>query len=268
MAQDIIKRFKQLSNYNVKKGIINEGLDDVDASKYICIGEVQNFFPWFDDTGKNKVYIMASPEKIMKYGEMMYDIVYTENNDGTGRQTDSVPTYYKLRNAKIYPEHYDDEYGEMFLGKKKDENTIKEKHNAFMSNLFKIGNKVVIHHSSSYKITDGVIKKGTPNRWSNNSDIGIYFWGSRTSGNDVSGYSKYIYYCLINEHDLYDFETNEERFISLSEAMTKYKYAGQYWLKSNNIVVTTYFQTPIWCVLDKQTGIWYDKDWREIQKPF
>ena len=50
--------------------------------------------------------------------------------------------------------------------------------------------------------------------------------------------------------------------------MGKYKYAGQYWKKTDKIVVTTFVETPIWCILDKLKGKWYDKDWNEIEKPF
>ena len=78
----------------------------------------------------------------------------------------------------------------------------------------------------------------------------------------------YTYYCLIKKGDLYDLETNEER-LSLEQAMKKYPYVGQNWQDEENvIVVNTYQPTPIWCILDTQTGKWYDKDWNEIQKPF
>ena len=265
MVQDLIRRFEELTNYHPKKGIINEGYGHVDTNGWICIGEVP-YYPWYDETGKDKTYIMVSPEKIMKWGEMQYEVVYTENNDGTGKQTDSLPSFYR-QYVKIYPEHYDDEYGEKKKKKKQDESVIQEKHKDFVSNLFKMGNKIIIHHNSSYKITEGLVKKGTPNGWSNNTDIGIYFWGSRSAGKDPSNNSTYTYYCIIDENDLYDFETNAER-LTLKQAMGKYKYAGQYWKKTDRIVVTTFVETPIWCILDKLKGKWYDKDWNEIEKPF
>ena len=74
--------------------------------------------------------------------------------------------------------------------------------------------------------------------------------------------------CLIKKGDLYDLETNEER-LSLEQAMKKYPYVGQNWQDEENvIVVNTYQPTPIWCILDKQTGKWYNKEWKEIEKPF
>ncbi len=261
-----IKRIQELTNYNPQKGIISEGYDHVDTNGYICIGEVPHY-PWHDETGKNKTYIMVSPEKILKWGEMQYDVVYTENNDGTGKQTDTLPPF-KRQYVKIYPEHYDDEYGEIFLGKRKDKETLEQMHEEFQSMLFKLGNKIVIHHNSSYEIRDGVVKKGTPNSYSKNSDIGIYFWGSRASGKDPSNASFYTYYCLIDPSDLYDFHTNEER-LRLEQALKKYPYAGQMWENGGQaVVVSTLQETPIWCILDKQTGKWYDKNWQEIEKPF
>ena len=151
---DIQKRFRELYEYNPSKGIIKENYGDVDTSNYICIGEVP-YRPWFN--GPNRLYIMVSPQKIMKYGEEQYDVIYTENSDGSGRQIEGIPTYVK-RNTVIYPEHQNDEYGEIFLGKRKDDDNV--------------------------------------------------------------------------------------------------------------IVVNTYLPTPIWCILDKQTGKWYNKEWKEIEKPF
>lgn len=216
--------------------------------------------------GDGKSYIMVNPKKEMKWGQEIHDIRYTDNADGSGRQTDSIPNYCKER-ITIYPEHMDDEYGEMFLGKRKEQDKVEQEHNEFLSKLFIVGGNVILHHNSSYKIEDGFVKKGTPNGYSNNSDIGIYFWGSRNSGNDPSGASLYTYYCVIPQKELYDFETNAER-MTLPNAMKKYNYCGQYWRDSDAIVVTTYSQTPIWCILDKGSGRWFDKDWNEIRKPF
>ena len=256
-----------ISNHINLKGLVNEGWGDTDTSGWICVGEVDSYYPWADNTGKNKLYIMASPEKVMKWGQTQYDIVYTENNDGTGKQTSDIPSFAK-QYINIYPEHQDDEYGEIFLGKRKDNDTLKQMHKEFQSLLFKLGNKIVIHHNSSYRITDGFVKKGKPNGYSNNTDIGIYFWGSRSAGKDPSNASAYTYYCLIDPSELYDFQTNEER-LRLEQAVKKYPYAGQIWKNDgHSVVVSTLRETPIWCILDKQTGIWYDKNWQEIKKPF
>lgn len=263
MANDIIKRFKELSTYNPQKGIINESFGDVDTTGWICVGEVP-YWPW--GNSGDKVYIMVNPQKTMKWGEEIREVRYTENNDGSGKQTESIPSYAKER-ITIYPEHHDDELGEMFLGKKKDENIIEQEHKEFLSKLFRKGNQIIIHHNSSFVIKDGIIKKGKTNPWSNNSDIGIYFWASRNSGSDPSGSTQYTYYSIIPLIDLYDFQTNAER-LSLPQAMSKYPYVGQYWRDNESVVVTTYRHTPILCILDKQTGTWYNKDWIEINEPF
>lgn len=263
MLEEIVNRFKQISNYNPTKGIINEAYGDVDTSGWVCVGEVA-YDPWLK--GIDKLYIMVNPQKTMKWGEEVNDVRYTENPDGSGSQVDSIPTRFK-EDIVIYPEHQDDEFGEIFLGKKQDSKVIEQKHNEFLSKLFKVGDKIIIHHNSSYVIKDGFVKKGKANGWSNNTDIGIYFWGSRNCGKDPSNASSYTYYCVINQNDLYDFETNAER-LSLRQALSRYPYAGQYWNDNESVVVSTFKETPVWRILDKQNGKWYDKDWNEVEKPF
>lgn len=262
----IQKRFRELFRYSTTKGKLNESFGDVDTTGWICVGEVP-YYPWGDKSNKDKVYVMVNPQKEMRWGTEVNDVRYTENSDGSGKQTEFIPLYAKDYRI-IYPEHQDDEYGEIFLGKKKDENVIKQQHEEFLSKLFRTNGKVILHHNSSYKITDGFIKRGEPNRYSNNTDVGIYFWGSRNSGNDPSNQCLYIYYCIIDENDLYDFETNVERFTTIRQALSKHKYAGQYWTDGETICVNTFRFTPIWCILDKYTGKWYDKNWKEIEKPF
>lgn len=269
LLENAIKRFRQISFYNPKTQMLNEGFGDVDTSNYICIGEIP-YYPWGggSDENHNKVYIMVSPQKQMKWGKEQYDVRYTANSDGSGLQTDSLPSYH-LSKFVIYPEHQNDEYGEIFMGQRKDTNITDQQHKEFVSKLFRTGNgQIILHHNSSMKITDGLIKKGQPNHYSSNTDVGIYFWGSRNSGNDPSSGSTYTYYCLIDENDLYDLSTDTERLITLRRALSKYKYAGQYWANGDAICVNTFESTPIWCILDNHNGKWYDKDWNEIEKPF
>lgn len=94
----------------------------------------------------------------MKWGKEIRNVRYTENSDGSGKQTDLVP-YYAKEKQIIYPQHQDDEYGEMFLGKRKDSSLINQEHKEFVSKLFTIGNNVVLHHNSSYVIKDGFVRK-------------------------------------------------------------------------------------------------------------
>lgn len=259
-----IKRIKELYEYKPSKGIVNEAWGDVDTTGWVCVGEV-DYNPWAKKI--DKLYVMVNPQKTMYGGRYINDVRYTENPDGSGNQTDSIPKYAKER-IIIYPEHQDDEFGEMFLGKRKDKDLLIQQHKEFESKLFKFGENIILHHDSSFKIKDGFVKQGKPNGWSNNSDKGIYFWGSRTGGKDPSNGGLYTYYCLIKKSDLYDLQTNEER-LSFDQALSKYPYIGKNWPSDKNIiVVNTYHPTPIWCILDRQTGKWYDKDWNEIEKPF
>lgn len=259
--ENITKRLKELSFYGERLPI-NETI----GSDYLCIGEIPNYFPWGKPHSENKIYIMVDPNITMKGGKEIHNVIYAENNDGSGLKTDEIPSINK-NNAIIYPQYQDTELGEIFLGKKKENSEIELKHKAFLSKLFRMNGKVILHHNSSVKITDGVIKKGTPNGYSNNTDMGIYFWGSRNAGNDPSNGGLYSYYCIIDEKDLYDKETNPER-LSLSQAMKKYKYVGQYWNDGQAVVVTTEQATPIWTILDKANGKWYDSKWQEINMTF
>lgn len=266
--EDIQRRFRELFTYSPKKCLISEGYYDKKLSTWICIGEVENYYPWVGVNSDNekKTYIFVNPEKEMYGGRMRNEVRYAANKDGSGPQMESLPDYYR-EYIKIYPEHQDDEYGEMFLGKKKDNEILKRNMQKFNSMLFKLNGNIILHHNSSKKITDGLIKQGEKNGYSNNTDVGIYFWGSRNSGRDISGNSTYTYYCAINPNDLYDFETNEER-LTFRQALQKYHYVGRYWTKGEAIVVNTFKYTPIWCILDRTNGQWYDKDWNVVEKPF
>lgn len=259
-----IKRTQELYECNPSNGMINEAWGNVDTTGWICIGEVPGYYPW-EDNG-DKAYIMVNPQKELKWGKMMNDVRYTEKPDGSGKQTDNVTSFYRS-NIVIYPEYQDTEFGEMFLDKRKGNDEIKQKHQDFLSKLFVKNGNIILHHNSSYKLTDGLIKKGKPNGYSNNTDIGIYFWGSRNNGNDPSNQSTYVYYSIISPTDLYDFTTNAER-LTLRQALQKYPYAGQLWKDGEAICVNTLKETPIWCVLDKQTGKWFNSEWQEIEKPF
>ncbi len=250
--------------FKLFENIVKSINESTNTDGWVCVGEAPGYFPWSGEG--DKTYIMVNPQKEMKGGRMVNNVLYTENPDGSGKQCDYIPSFYR-NEIIIYPEHRSDEFGAMFLGKRLDNETIEKLHQKFISKLFVKGNKVIIHHNSSFRITDGMIRKGKANNWSNNTDVGIYFWGSRNSGNDPSNQSLYTYYCLINLKDLYDFSTNEEK-LSLPQALRKYPYAGQFWKDGNAICVNTILQTPIWCILDKQTGTWYDKTWKEMEKPF
>ena len=240
------------------RSLINEGFNDADTSGWVCIGEVN---------GAQFPYIMVNPVKKMKWGEEIHEVRYCQNRDGSGGQTESLMPCDRDK-VEIYPEYYDSELSEKFLGKKKSDDEIERIHSEFMSKVFVLGDKVVLHHNSSYRITDGVVKQGKPNGYSKNSDVGIYFWASKHSGKDPSNSSLYTYYCLIDVDDLYDFEANVDR-TRLVPAMKRHGYVGQLWpMDKSAVVVNTFKETPIWRILDKQTGRWYDAGWNEVEKPF
>ena len=234
------------------------------VSNYINIGKVA-YWPFFKKKKEDALYVMISKGKVQKYGSKAYDVRYTENPDGTGLSTDSIPENVKNQMV-IYPEYQNTKYGDFFLGKRKDSATLKKEHEQFENALFIFNNKVVLRHDSSNAIKDGLIRKGKPNSYSKNNDVGIYFWGSKQIGNDNSNIGAYTYHCLIDRNQLYDYQTNEER-LSLAQALQKYPYAGQFW-EDGAIVVNTLKETPIWCIYNKQNGKWFDANWQQIGNPF
>lgn len=204
----------------------------------------------------------ATPDDDMSYFKYRHT-TWNTKPDGTGDGFADIPAY-KKESLKIYPEYRDTYYGELFLGKKKGEEGMKE-HEAFMNRLHMNGNDVVLKHDSNVKIDGGVIKIGKKNAWSNNSDMGIYFWGSKHVGSDVTNGCRYTYYCLVPVNQVYDFQTNLERYISLREAFEHHSYCAQQWQDDERaVVVNTFRNTPIYAVRDNSTGKVYDAEWHEV----
>ena len=241
--------------------LLNEGLNDRDMTGWINIGVIKN--------GSNigtggDAYLMVDPNypQTDDFGTYRYRATaYNTKPDGTGYEIE-VPTYQK-QYLQIYDQYRDTYYGEAFLGKKKTAEQ-EQKHQMFLRQLEMSGDKVVLKHDSSYKITDGVVKKGQPNTYSNNSDIGIYFWGSKEPGNDQSNGSQYTYYCLVNANQVYDFENDMERYGTLVKAFKHYPFVAQYWKGGPAIVVNSLKPLPITYIKDNQTGKMYNGNWQKI----
>ena len=263
---EIQKRLDFINKYDEthKKGYrLNEGMWDTDMTGWINIGVIKN--------GSNigaggDAYLMVDPKypQTDDFGTLRYrGTGYNTKPDGTGHEL-QIPEYQK-QYLQIYDQYRDTYYGEVFLGRKKTDEQ-KQKHELFMSQLDMSGDRVVLKHDSSYKIIDGVVKKGTPNRWSNNSDIGIYFWGSKQHGSDQSNGGLYTYYCLVSQSFVYDFENDMERFGTLLNVFKKYKYVAQYWKGGPAIVVNSVTPVPISYIRENNTGKIYDANWQELGK--
>ena len=54
-----IQKFKQIINYNPKRGLIKESKEDTNG--WLCIGEIPDYFPW--GVKQNKTYIMVDPQE-------------------------------------------------------------------------------------------------------------------------------------------------------------------------------------------------------------
>ena len=256
---DFINKYDESHKRNNYR--LNEGMWNTDMTGWINIGVIKN--------GSNigaggDAYLMVDPKypQTDDFGTFRYrGTGYNTKEDGTGYEL-QIPVYQQ-QYLQIYPQYRDTYYGEVFLGRRKTDEQ-KQKHEQFMSQLNMNGDNVILMHDSSYKITDGFVKKGTPNGYSNNSDVGIYFWGSKKRGSDQSNYGTYTYYCSINQSLIYDFENDMERFGTLMNVFKQYKYAAQYWKGGPEIVVNTYTPTPITYIRDNHNGKVYNANWEEI----
>lgn len=267
VIESVRKRFDFLNKYNevrVNAYRINEGMFDTDMSGWINIGIIKNASPF---GAGGDAYLMVNPNypQTNDFKSFRYRATgYNTKKDGTGNEISGIPTY-KQEYLEIYPEFRDTYYGEIFLGRKKTDEEIK-KHEQFMLMLNTVEDKVILMHDSNYKITDGVVKKGVANGYSNNSDIGIYFWGSNERGSDQSNGSKYTYYCLVDKDYIYDFENDIERIGTLRNVFNTYAYAAQFWQGGPSIVVNTLTPTPISYIRDNSNGKVYGNNWQEIRK--
>lgn len=259
--EETIKRLYLLSNYDVKKQLNEWG--EVDSNGWTNIGIIPGGSPY--GIGGD-AYIMVDPNA--KEEENISDfkykhITYNTKPDGSGYSISAIPSY-KLNDAQIYPEYKDSYYGECFLGKRKTDKD-EMRHKYFMSKLNIMGNNVILKHDSPYRITDGEIKQGKQNSWSNNNDIGIYFWGSKKVGKDNSNGQQYTYICLAPIDEIYDFEVNLERYISLKSALREHRFCAQFWDDSEEaIAVNTLYPVKIQAIIDNRTGKKYDEEWNEI----
>lgn len=126
----------------------------------------------------------------------------------------------------IFPE-YKNTYWDWFFNGLNE--TKEQEHEWFLSQLDTVGDKVILKHRSPYKITDDVVggkNKKAPNSWSNNTDIGNYFWGGKI-GEDPSGEgSDYTYYCEVPIDDIYDYRYNPKNYKSLKQAAEEEPYVG------------------------------------------
>lgn len=263
--EGIRKRLDFLNEYDASGRtpyILDEGMFDKDMTGWINIGYIKNASPY---EGQGDAYLMVNPnyQQTDDISTFKYRATgYNTKPDGTGREC-TIPVYM-TQYLKIYDKYKDTYYGELFLGKAKNEDDEK-KHQLFMSRLEMADGKVVLKHDSSVRIEDGVIKNGKKNSWSSNNDIGWYFWASKEMGRDPSNGGQYKYYCLVDRNEIYDFENDMERFGQLRQVFEKYSYVAQYWEGTTAIVVNTFKPTPISYIRDNHTGKIYDGNWNELQ---
>lgn len=265
--RDFLNRFFQLSNYNPEKQNINESFYDkkIDVTEWINIGEIG----W----GNDKYYIFVDPNfKDVHVPDFRFknEVVRLskDKNGGISNMTLGELSSFYMNRIDIYPEYINTEYSDIILGERKSEEVLASEHEELFSKLFRVNGKVCLRHDSSVKITDGFIKKGVQNNYSTNYDIGIYFWGSKNIGRDPSNNGNYIYYCLIDENEIYDGYSNPER-LSVEKAFERgYKYIADFWRNNKSVLIRANVPTQIWRIFDRHNGKCFDSNWNEVESPF
>jgi 5-deoxy-D-glucuronate isomerase len=206
----------------------------------------------------NDEYVMVNPNyPQIDSPEGYYDfeyhaIKYSNRLDGTGTVSDGIPVLYK-DSIVVYDEYKDTYYADALLGKKKIVTVDDEKaHEWFINHLERKGNMVVLKHDSNIKILNDIIEPGHEKQgYSNNSDYGIYFWGSEKKGQDQSNNQRYVYYCLVPIEEVYDITNNLEDFKSIAKANEVYDYIAYKWPRGDGaIAVVSKKPTPIWKVVN------------------
>lgn len=269
---EYLDRFNRLVEYDHHKpdgGIISRPVDGADTSEWTLIGEIEYGASW---RKVDSAYIFAYPyaDKSDDYRRFIADncSINLEKDGSDGGHSFFGGKYAfdsRYDKVKVYPEYENTYYDFIFNGKT--QKYREEMHEKLEKELFVVGNSVVLQHDSSYKITDGVVKRGKQNPWSNNDDWGIYFWASRNVGTDPSNGGAYTYFCLVNLEQMYDATNNVENFEKNKEALMKYPYIYQKWVRGNAVACQTVRSTPIYCIRDNSNGKFYDKDWNEIEEP-
>lgn len=182
----------------------------------------------------------------------------------TNKIQKNVPSYALDYNFK--DEYEGTDLLDGILGKRTDESELEEKHREFLSKLNLHGSTLILQHDSPIKITDGYIRQGKKQGYSNNSDQGIYYWASVEHGTDPSNGQQYTYFTHIDVNDLYDMDTNPSRYTQIRSGFREKPFVGITWPTSPDCVcVVTKTDLPIDYVIDNKTGVKYDSEWNAIE---
>lgn len=280
--KDFKKKFKHLVEYTVHtdNGISEEQIDGADTNGWLYIGEiVYGENSW---KASDRKYLLCYPdfdENIVNskgYSGFIGDYISVNANPNG---TDGGKYFYSCFDSRFDKIKLNDEYKNGIFalifkrnliddGDEATQRYREQKHQEFISKLFQIGDNLILHHNSSTKITDGIIKPGMPrNNYSNSNDWGVYFWASKNEGSDPSGIAEYTYYCIVPIEQTYDVENNIENFKTDKEAIAKYPYQLKDWKNGQAIACQTNKPTPIWRIRNRSNGKWFDNEWQEVEKP-
>ena len=240
------------NQFNFLYNRITENSED---GNWIKIGEQIRHYPtdekftiMVNDSAKKPDLHNRNTFEFRKFSE--WNVKYL-NEDGSNAGS---PGPYDDPTTELLPE-YKDTYWDWFFNGLNE--TKEQEHQYFLSQLDIENGMVVLKHNSPYKIESGYVggadKKG-PNIYSNNSDLGNYFWGSKEEGADQSGQGEYQYICYVPIDEVYDFEYNEKGYKSMKEAVNNEKYVASWWPNGGGIVVVSQYPTKIDHVIKRRIG--------------
>lgn len=133
--------------------------------------------------------------------------------------------------------------------------------------------QVVLKHDSSDRINNGVVDRprGKHNPYSNNSDIGNYFWASEERGKDPSNGKSNVYYCFVPVNEIYDMMANPKQYEDVETAAENERYVAVNWpVGQGAVVVVSQQPTPITFIEhngDDNDGL-YDANWNLIRSGY
>lgn len=250
------RNINRIISENIDKYLLKEiyDIENKDITNWIKIGEI-DYSPYM---GSKTSDLYVNPNNPTEH-------LFAINGKPWGDKG-NLPSYAR-QYVKIYDEYKDTPYAEPFLGKTKTEEDLK-KHQVFMNMLNIQNGQVVLKHYSNARITDGVVSEGHGhNNFSNNSDIGCYFWATQSIGQDPSNDGRYVYYCKVDPSQIYDFQNDMERIGNINKAAKEKDYVGVIWndTRKNSICVVTHKPTPISYIYDKTKGKFYNPNWEKME---
>lgn len=232
---------------------------------WLCVGTATD--------GMREGYILINPNAEQDMNDFSR---FIEKNVSLNQDKDGADgyNYFYLDNRyakyNIYDEYKGTYYDIIFNGINDEFRASKREQ--YLAKCFVVGDDIIAHHNSNYKITDEYIKAtSNKNHYSKQTDWGAYFWLGKENGFDQSNNSQYTYYCKIPIAEIYFIDASKlsNSSVKKDDILKEYPYIAGDWEAGDTVVCQTYKPTPIYCIKALENGQikWYDPQWNLIEKP-